>query len=186
MENNDISKITKGDIVVLKDFHTLEATGSEYSAEVCEVNRWQNENFVVYGFEFEIDAETRLMLLVRDIKGTFDYRLFMMWEQSSADNVDSPVLDVSSEDVDFADFDVILDGEKTEYSIKKPYPFWDMDKNDGKQVALCEYLINDDDCDTYWAKNCFVEWYHHNDSEGLMTVWFGWDATQDDFDLLKR
>lgn len=194
----DFKKVKNGDLIVLRDFHTLSAMGDEYSAQIKEVHTWKNDNLSYYGYEMEIDDEITLMLLARVVGDKSEARLFRLHDRCIANDFDAVSMfsfetTVDDEgDVDFTDFTIIHadeeeDGELT-YGIKSPYPFWDMKTEEGKKVAICEYGALEDGLDNYWAMHAFVEWYADvgkNGEDGLVSVWFGWDIGDNDFSFIK-
>jgi len=196
---NDLNSVQVGDLLVLRDFHTLSATGTEATFGITDVNVWGNSELNMFGLEVEVDEEEgiNLMLVVRQIGGNYDYRLFRRWDFDTKENFDG--LEViaenpDTEEEDFCNFSIVHTGEEEDgelqYMVKSPYPFWDMDKNDGQQVAIAEYLATEEGLeDNYWAKHALVEWYAYvNDDgqDGLVTVWFGWDVGCDDIDIIQQ
>jgi hypothetical protein len=199
----DVKTAKKGDIIVLRDFHTLEAVGQEYSGQISKVNVWRNNHLTAYGLEIAVSDDTTLMLLVRGDEETADIRLFRLWESSLAMVIlkSLPLLSKDANGLlsDFTNFDIVFgngDFRPVRYSVKNPpYPFWDIVKSDGSKVALCEYFssIEGTPIDgNFWAKSCFVEWHAYvggpkaDGAEGLLSVWFGWDVGSNDFDIINQ
>jgi hypothetical protein len=183
----NVAKVKAGDTVVLRDFHTLEATGDEFSAEIKDVSKWSFNGMTVYGAEIEVDDETTLMLMVRDItEDVKDYRLFRLWDRTIASEAGDFI---SIESGTFQDFEVSFEEDSVDsFETKAPFPFWDAKKSDGKQVSICEFAnVSEDVGEMYWATHSFVEWYAFvgdNGSDGLTSLWFGWDIGKDDFDFI--
>ena len=224
-----VPKLKKGDMIVLRDFHTVSAMGKDVTTEISKVHRWKLDAFTAYGFELILDDEITLMLVVRFIgEDSTDIRLFREWgcdvaqdfqdatgldvfsfteeNEDFEENEDSFGTDIVDEDLkeneehgdtNLKNFSLVHEGEEDEgeleYGIKNPFPFWNVAKNDGATVALCEYgaLESEDDPipNDYWAKYALLEWYAYvgdQGSEGLVTLWFGWDIELEDVDTLEK
>lgn len=228
-----LNNVKRNDILVLRDFHTMSHFGEDQkSFPIQDIHVWSFEGIHMYGFEVEVDDDITLMLLVRYIDNTSDCRIFRKWDEQLMGNFLVPCGEGEEESIiqrhsegphtgelDFANFSIIHEGEEDEgvleYIIKSPYPFWNAEKNDGSNVAVCEYLANDDDLGEYWATHAFAEWYayvgvegdecdeyddgfvddEYNEMEddeesdegedGLLTLWFGWDVGDNDFEFIS-
>lgn len=187
----DFSRIDKGDFITLEDWKTLEAMGEATTFEITENHKWcVQEGITFYGYEMEVNDDVTIMLVIRDIKGTLDYRIFQKWEDGVMGVFEPQCIICDDGKYSFIDFDEYTDNddkvdEVCPYIVKDGYPFWGVETDEHK-VALCEYIIAEEDCDEYWAKHCFVEWFDENDEEGYMSMWFGWDITEDDFKILDK
>lgn len=202
LDIDTVPEIKVGDILIVRDFHTLSANdGDEISVEITGVNTWENEAFSMYGFEFDVSEDVQLMVLVRMIKDgdeivATDIRMLRNWESSIQSEFEGVDLTDAVEGVFSDSFDIVHAGEEEDgeltYAVKKPFPFWDIKKDDGLTVGLVEYGAVDTEedgiPDNYWAKHAVAEWYAHvgdNGEDGLLTLWFGWDIGIDDLDLMQ-
>ena len=194
----ELNKVQEGTQIRLSDFHTLEEVGDSETLPVTDVSQWSVESLSIFGFTLQAADDVSLMLMVRVIGGEVsDCRLFRESDSCLKSACEFGMI-ISDElhEADFFDFFVVHAGEEDdgelEYEVASPFPFWGVRKNDGHQVALCEYLAvateEEPIEDNYWAKYGFVEWYADMENEdlddGLRTLWFGWDINEDDFDIV--
>lgn len=216
--DHEFTKVKTGDIVILKDFNTLSALGKEFTGQIKEAHTWKNGALTYHGFEVEVEEDITVMLLIKEVGDIVEARIFRLKEAAFANeftvdlfsfeetedetNVEDDYENPEEKDegdceVGFSDFTIIHDGEEEDgelpYTLKSPYPFWDMKTNDGHTVAICEFFAvgtkDDPIDDDYWAKHAFIEWYSlvgQNGEEGLVSLWFGWDVGLEDFVFLKK
>jgi hypothetical protein len=190
----DINQLSKESMIVLKDFNTLEARGGEFTGQPIEIHKWENDQFKMCGIELEVDKDITLMVLIKEVGDVVDVKLYRQFDSNLACNIECPkdlfvMDDGENEDglVFNNSFQIDLDEEVTDtYLMNEPFPFWDIQKTDGNEVGIAEYTIQaeEEDVVDYWAKNCFIEWFYHNEEKGLATVWFGWDISMDDVDMI--
>lgn len=192
MDYQSIKTIKRGDIIEVSDFFTISACGSSISLEVKNVNVWNlHDDITVYGFEMDYEDDINLMLVARvvssDMEPLIDFKLMRLFEngiyKSGEFNCIGP--DEDDNELTFVDFEEATDEDETAelcpYVIKSNYPFWGVEKttnssSDTENVAICEYELNEDDCDDFWAVHSFVEWYDQLDEDGLVNVWYGWSV----------
>jgi hypothetical protein len=185
MIEEDLDKVGEGDTIVLRDFHTLEFNnGGDLTATVTEVARWDAGNYTAYGFIIEISDDIILMIYSRVINDTIDFKVYRQWDSCSLAEFDDQII----EEGDFVPFSIDHEGDVS-YSMKSPFPFWGVSKDDGSSVGICEWIADDEDADeTFWAKNALAEWYHSSedeegDEDGLVTLWFGWEIGANDVEV---
>ena len=194
---DDVTKIKKGDAIILGDFHTMEEMGSSYDGVITQVHHWNIEDgkLRIIGMQVDPNEDISLMVTAYILDGELhDVKLFRRSEENVANDSDMDITKIDEDNPDagptFANSFSVVNGdedEPTEYVISRPYPFFSVKKNDGNQVAICGFLPTEEVPEDYWAKNCLVEWYaygHEDPEEGLLTMWLGWDCRADEFEIL--
>ena len=199
MNLEKFNTLKSGDIFILKDFQTIEEFGDDKTFQIEEVNRFTNsdQNFEILLLKFEIKIDdqedtSQMAILIRRINNDFDIRVIKQCETALLkdfwldDNFEDPT-PFFTEDHEFNDdFQTFLGSDEEDpltYTLKSPYPFFDMVDEDDYNVAVCEYSTDEVE-DPFWARHCFIEWYFEQDEESFLSVWYGWDITESEIDFM--
>lgn len=180
MRLDQIVKVQSGTAVILKDFNTLEAMGEEYRG-VAVSSSVISRIPLIAGFMVEPSEDVELMIVgFEDFNGTNDvaYKMYRKFVTGPAEKIDDPRMFVGGKFVDFQiKFkDMPAEDDPLKYDVCGGFPIA-LASGGGN---VCIWDADPERTDTnYWARNCLVEV-----KNGVATVWFGWNVSSTDVDVV--
>jgi len=188
MDAHTVGAAQPGDILILRDLHTLEALGQDTDCVITHVREWQNAHLQYRGLECSPVEGTILMLVQRRVRSALDTRIFRAFDQGTGRLESMPGLFIG----DQFWHDVSIPALGVSYTMKSPYPFWDLRLrmlapqdlwSPSADVGLAEYVAPDLDRDA-WHKHLLVlAWFH---TSHLVEAWLGWRVDGSDFEVLTQ
>ena len=189
MDISQFSRAKVGTTIILQDFHTLEALGDKYTGVVKGV-----QNVSTGGV---LDGMSIMRLFIRPGEGVElavtafvgfpelanpTFRLFRKWVDGPAIRIDDPVFLEGPESFPrkFIPFnqrfgDTPANEGPIPFAVCPGFPVRMPDQ------SFCAWEADPNRVDqNYWARHCLVDVIR----SGFATVWFGWDLTSKDVDLV--
>lgn len=192
----ELELLKSGDFLVLRDIHTMEATGKpEFSTPITATRIWKNQSLRYVIAEVQPAADVRLALIAKTVGAATDLVLYRCFEEQIGNELQSVsnlwVPNATDGSTDFSSKIFIeVDGDRVQYDKCQHYPFWDLQGyhilNQGGstgQIGICEYRTQQGDPGA-WNHNGLIEYYYRTGR--LATVWLGWDVQPTDFDVLRK